>query len=141
MCESDAIPFPGGNKFPVVFKRQCPPFTAQFLFLAVSLSGCVTDSQFLAENSASALHVVESRGKFDLNCAEVTTSVLSRKVIQGIQTNAYGWRGASGWAGPWTEYTVGIRGCGRQAVYMAVCRDPDSCNAFSQTGPALNTPQ
>jgi len=104
------------------------------------LGGCVTDTQFLAQNSSAALRTAESRGKFELNCPQVTTSVLSQKVIQGMQ-GGYGWRGAGAWAGPWTEYTVGVRGCGRQAVYMTVCRDPDSCNAFSQTARILESPQ
>lgn len=37
----------------------------------------------------------------------------------------------------WTEYTIGVRGCGKQAVYETMCRDPDNCNAFAQTGRVL----
>jgi len=107
--------------------------------VSLLLGGCVTDAQFLAQNSSAALRTAESRGKFELNCPQVTSSVLSQKVIQGIQ-GGYGRYGGA-WAGPWTEYTVGVRGCGREAVYMAVCRDPDSCNAFSQTARVLETPQ
>ena len=137
---------------------MCTSYVSKFLFKSVSataistrwiglgaiaavnllLGGCVTDAQFLAQNSPSALRTAESRGKFELNCPQVTTSVLSQKVVQGIQG---GWRGTGTWAGPWTEYTVGVRGCGREAVYMAVCRDPDSCYAFSQTARVLDSPQ
>lgn len=106
--------------------------------LALLLGGCVTDAQFLAQNSAAALRAAETRGKFELNCPEVQTSVLSQKVIQSLQ--GYGWQGAGASVGPWTEYTVGVRGCGRQAVYMAVCRDENNCNAFSQTARVLETP-
>ena len=84
------------------------------------------------------MRAAETRGKFELNCQEVTSSVLSQKVVQGIQG---GYRAAGAWAGPWTEYTIGVRGCGRQVVYMAVCRDPENCNAFSQTARVLDGPQ
>ncbi|MGH8550163.1 MAG: hypothetical protein ACRERU_16480 [Methylococcales bacterium] len=131
----------GAVQSPIVFTRRNLQFTAHALLLSVLVGGCVTDTQFLAENSSSALRTAESRGKFELNCPQATASVLSQKVIQGVQTGAYGWRDAGAWAGPWTEYTVGVRGCGRQAVYMAVCRNPDSCNAFSQTANVLDAPQ
>jgi hypothetical protein len=106
---------------------------------ALLLGGCVTDAEFLQQNSASALRAAETRGKFELNCETVQTTVLSQKVVQSIQN--YGWRGAGVGAGPWTEYTVGVRGCGREAVYMAVCRDENNCNAFSQTANVLQAPQ
>ncbi len=117
-----------------------PQVIAPILLL---MSGCVTDAQFLAQNSTSALRIAENRGKFELNCPQVSTTVISQKVIQAVQTGGeyygiYSGRVGGAWAGPWTEYTVGVRGCGREVVYMAVCRDPDSCNAFSQTASVLN---
>lgn len=113
------------------------------MLLTLLLGGCVTDAEFLQQNSASALRAAEARGKFELNCPSVQTTVLSQKVVQSLQTGGYGWRagGAGAWAGPWTEYTVGVRGCGREAVYMAVCRDENNCNAFSQTANVLDAPQ
>lgn len=144
MCESNTT----GNHEEVRpangFRRPCLQFTILSLLCSVLLGGCATDSEFLAENLSSALRTAESRGKFELNCPGATTTLLSQKVIQSVQTGGqYGWRtaGAGAWAGPWTEYTVGVRGCGREAVYMAVCRDPDSCNAFSQTANVLNVPE
>ncbi|WP_045225043.1 hypothetical protein [Methyloterricola oryzae] len=106
--------------------------------VTVLFTGCVSDAQFLAENSPGALRTAEARGKFELNCEQVTTSVLSQKIIQGIQG---GYRAAGAWAGPWTQYTIGIRGCGREAVYETVCRDVENCNAFSQTARVLDAPQ
>jgi hypothetical protein len=119
--------------------RRSVRFTIYILVFALLVTGCVTDAQFLAQNSSAALRTAESRGKFELNCPEVTTAVLSQKVVEGVQ-GGYG-RFAGAWAGPWTEYTVGVRGCGREAVYVTVCRDPDSCNAFSQTARVLDAPQ
>jgi hypothetical protein len=120
-------------------RRPSGPGRLMAMALALLLGGCVTDAEFLQQNSASARRAAEARGKFELNCPTVQTTILSQKVVQGIQ--GYGWRGAGAWAGPWTEYTVGIRGCGREAVYMAVCRDENDCNAFSQTARVLDTPQ
>ena len=58
---------------------------------------------------------------FELNCQDVAPSVLSSKV-----TNVrYGYQR--------TEYTIGVRGCGRQAVYITYCLNPDTCNAISDT--------
>jgi hypothetical protein len=31
------------------------------------------------------------------------------------------------------EYTIGVEGCGKRSVYMAVCPDANNCNAFAQT--------
>lgn len=106
---------------------------------ALVLTGCATDAEFLAENASAALQTAEVRGKFELACPDVQTAILSRKVTQSI--HGYGWRGAGIHAGPWTEYTIGVRGCGRQAVYMTVCRDPNNCNAFSQSGQIQAAPE
>lgn len=123
--------------------RLPEPIRLGTMVLSLLLGGCVTDAEFLQQNSASALRTAEARGKFELNCPSVQTTVLSQKVIQSLQTGGYGWRagGAGTWAGPWTESTIGVRGCGREAVYMAVCRDENNCNAFSQTANVLEAPQ
>ncbi|WP_162560187.1 hypothetical protein [Methylotetracoccus oryzae] len=101
------------------------------MLFALLISACVTDAQFLAQNTSAATQTTESRAKFELDCPQVQTTSLSQKVVQSIQ-QGYGWRGGGMHAGPWTEYTIGVRGCGRQAVYMALCRDPANCNAFAQ---------
>jgi hypothetical protein len=38
------------------------------------------------------------------------------------------------------EYTIGVRGCGRQAIYLTYCRDPSDCNAIAQTGRVQEVP-
>lgn len=93
------------------------------LLASALLGGCMTDQQFLARNQSAAINATVSRAKFELNCPDVTASVLSSKVTQ-IQF-AY--------ANNRTEYTIGARGCGRQAVYITYCLDPDTCNAISDT--------
>jgi hypothetical protein len=92
------------------------------LMLAVALlDGCVTDQQFLAQNQSAAVGATVSRAKFELNCPDVTATVLSSKVTQFAYANNR------------TEYTIGARGCGRQSVYVTYCLTPDNCNALSDT--------
>ena len=104
------------------------------LALPLILSACATEAQFLAQNAPSALNTALSRGRFELNCPQATATVLSQKVtyINGL---GIGMGGGGGYE--WTEYTIGVRGCGKQAVYETMCRDPDNCNAFAQTGRVL----
>ena len=98
------------------------------LALPLILSACMTNAQFLAQNAPSALNTALARGRFELNCPQASGSVLSQKVtyINGI--------GMGGGGYEWTEYTIGVRGCGRQAVYETMCRDQDNCNAIANTG-------
>ncbi|WP_152225858.1 hypothetical protein [Pseudomonas sp. SCB32] len=90
---------------------------------AAAVSGCMTDQEFLAQNQNAAINATVSRAKFELDCPDVSASVLSSKVTQ-VQI-AY--------ANNRTEYTIGARGCGRQAVYITYCLDPNTCNAISDT--------
>jgi hypothetical protein len=86
--------------------------------LLLLAGGCVN---ILTQNAPSALQTAESRARFELNCPNVQASILSQKIVQG-------------WRFDGAEYTVGVRGCDRQAVYVTFCRDPQDCNALSQTG-------
>ncbi|MEI6269025.1 MAG: hypothetical protein WCP01_09120 [Methylococcaceae bacterium] len=108
------------------------------LLLPLLISACATEAQFLAQNSPSALKTALTRGQFELNCPQATGTVLSQKVtyINGL---GVGMGGGGGYE--WTEYTIGVRGCGKQAVYETMCRDPDNCNAFAQTGRVLDSRQ
>ena len=85
---------------------------------AALTNGCVN---ILAQNSAAALQTAQRRGQFELDCPQVDAEVLSQKTVEGIR-----WELA--------EYTIGVRGCGRQAIYLTYCRDPEDCNAFAQSG-------
>jgi len=110
------------------------------LVLPLIISACATEAQFLAENAPSAMNTALARGRFELNCPQATGTVLSQKVtyINGI---GMGMGGGGGYE--WTEYTIGVSGCGKRAVYETMCRDQDNCNAFgnnavSQSGQILN---
>jgi hypothetical protein len=104
------------------------------------LSACATEAQFLAQNAPSAMNTALARGRFELNCPQASATVLSQKVTY-INGMGIGMAGGGGYE--WTEYTVGVSGCGKRAVYETMCRDQDNCNAFgnnavSQTGQILN---
>jgi hypothetical protein len=81
-------------------------------------SACVSP---LVQNAPAAMQAATSRARFELNCPEVQATVLSQKVIEG-------------WRFEGSEYTIGVRGCGRQAVYVTYCGEMQNCNALSQTG-------
>lgn len=100
-------------------RRLRNPALVLALLLAV---GCVN---ILTQNAPSALQTTENRARFELNCPNVQASILSQKIVQG-------------WRFEGSEYTIGVRGCNREAVYVTFCRDPQDCNALSQTG-RINT--
>jgi hypothetical protein len=82
------------------------------------VSACVN---VVAQDAPGALRTAESRARFELNCPDVQATILSQKAIQG-------------WRFEGSEHTIGVRGCGREAVYETYCRDESDCNALSQTG-------
>jgi hypothetical protein len=92
---------------------------------AVFASACVN---IVAQNAPGALRVAENRAKFELNCQNVTATVLSQKEVEGLRFGG-------------SEHTIGVRGCGKEAVYITYCRDPSDCNAFSQTGRINSVPE
>ena len=101
--------------------------TLRFLVLPMMLLGCSVSS-YLDANQAAALTTAENRGKFELNCQQVDATMISRKIIQP-------WVGAV----ERCEYTIGVRGCGRQVVYLTVCLDEENCNAISDNGRVAET--
>ncbi|MDD5322593.1 MAG: hypothetical protein PHD43_18660 [Methylococcales bacterium] len=107
------------------------------LALPMMISACVTESQFLAQNAPSALNTALARGRFELNCPQASGTVLSQKVtyINGLGM------GMGGGGYEWTEYTIGVRGCGKSAVFETMCRDQDNCNAFAGNGQIIQNQQ
>ena len=90
-----------------------------------ALSGCQTTQAFLDANQAAAIKTADSRARFDLNCQDVQTQVLSSKIINPAPMYGGMWR---------AEYTIGVRGCGRQMVYETICLDSHDCNALADNG-------
>jgi hypothetical protein len=100
-----------------------------WLVMLIVVSGCASQQQFLNQIEPTALSAAQNRAQFELNCPSVTTSILSRKMIQPV------WVGGIERA----EYTIGVSGCGQRSVYMAVCPDASNCNAFAQTGRVIDS--
>jgi hypothetical protein len=108
------------------------------LVLPLIICACATEAQFLAQNAPAALNTALARGRFELNCPQANGTVLSQKVtyINGL---GVGMGGGGGYE--WTEYTIGVRGCGKSAVYETMCRDQDNCNAFAGNGQIIQNLQ
>jgi len=85
---------------------------------------CQTTQQFLDQNQGAALAAAQSRARFELNCPDVQAQVLSSKIIDPAPFAGGMWRG---------EYTIGVRGCNRQIVYITVCLDSNDCNAIADS--------
>jgi hypothetical protein len=113
------------------------PIRVGLAALALIISACATEAQFLAQNAPSALNTALARGRFELNCPLASGTVLSQKVTY---INGMG-MGMGGGGYEWTEYTIGVRGCGKSAVFETMCRDQDNCNAFAGNGQIIQNQQ
>ena len=80
--------------------------------------GCTT---IVGNNRPEAMETVAARAKFDLNCPDVGTLVLSEEIVPGYPTEG-------------SEHTIGVAGCGREAVYVAHCTDATDCKVVRQKG-------
>lgn len=92
--------------------------------IAMVAAGCAGQAQFLADNQEMAMQTAVNRGQFEMNCRQVTPSLISREVVQpalqgpfvnGIQR---------------AEYTVGVSGCGQRTTFVVICpQGGDGCFA------------
>jgi hypothetical protein len=85
--------------------------------LAATLFGvaCATQQQMLQDKQQMAIQAAESRARFEMNCADVTASVLSDEMTQPVLEGPY--LGGVERA----EFTIGVAGCGRRDTYVVVC--------------------
>jgi len=98
------------------------------LLLAVLAStGCVSQSQFLDSKQGEATQTVLNRAQFEMNCQEVTPTIISREVVepalQGPFVNGI----------ERAEYTIGVAGCGKRSTFVVIC--PDEGEGCFSTGP------
>jgi hypothetical protein len=97
------------------------------LMCASALSGCVSQAQFLDSKQGMALQTAAGRAQFEMNCQDVTPTVISREVVQPALQ------------GPWVsgirraEYTIGVAGCEKRKVFMVIC--PDGGEGCFAAGP------
>jgi hypothetical protein len=101
------------------------PYTRPLALIAVlTVSGCVSQSQFLASKEPLAIQTALQRARFEIQCPEATGTVLSREVLPpvlegprvgGIQR---------------AQYTVGVAGCGQHTTSVVLCPEGgDGCFA------------
>ena len=77
----------------------------------VTLVSCQSTGQILASEEGVATQTAVRRGQFELGCPEATGTILSSNMLQPVL-----WGGEER-----AEYTVGVSGCDKRAVYVVVC--------------------
>lgn len=88
-------------------------FRIMWAFVALaSVAGCQSQSQMLADEQTVAIQAAVRRGQFELACPNATGTVLSSNFLQPV---LYGGLERA-------EYTIGVAGCGKRAVYVSVCQ-------------------
>jgi nitrous oxidase accessory protein NosD len=92
-----------------------------------ALTGCVSQTQFLDSKQGMAIQTATGKAQFELNCQETQATVISREVIEpalqgrfmnGIQR---------------AEFTIGVRGCDKKAMFVVIC--PDGGEGCFAAGP------
>ena len=89
----------------------------------LTIAGCQSQGQVLAGDQGVAIQTAERRGKFELNCPAATGEILSSNMLQPVL-----WGGEER-----AEYTVGVNGCGKRAVYIVICPE-GSTGCFAGSG-------
>ena len=87
------------------------PWLAAAIIGTATLSGCQSQGQILASEEGVATQTAVRRGQFELGCQEATGTILSSNMLQPVL-----WGGEER-----AEYTVGVSGCGKRAVYVVIC--------------------
>ena len=92
--------------------------------LAVVLTGCQTTAQVMDASQPQALSIAKRRAQFEMMCADVSTTVLSREEVPPVLQ----FRGI-----PRLEYTIGAAGCGKRGTYLVICPE-DGSGCFAAAG-------
>ena len=101
--------------------------TVLTLAAITALTGCVSQTQFLDNKQGPAIQTATGKAQFELNCQETQATVISREVVQpalqgpfmnGIQR---------------AEFTIGVRGCDKKAMFVVIC--PDGGEGCFAAGP------
>jgi len=95
--------------------------------LALTVAGCASDQEVLANQQGMAIQTALSRGKFELNCPAATGTVLSQEkkepVIRGPLVSGM----------ERVQYTVGVAGCDQRKSYVVICEIGGS-GCFAEDG-------
>ncbi|WP_372521846.1 hypothetical protein [Sulfuricaulis sp.] len=90
---------------------------------ALAATGCQSPAQILSQEQGKAVDTAVQRGRFEMACPRATGTVLSSNMLQPAV-----WGGLER-----AEYTVGLEGCGKRAVYIVVCQ-VGSVSCFAVSG-------
>jgi hypothetical protein len=77
----------------------------------LTVVGCQSQGQILTSEEGVATQTAVRRGQFELGCPQATGTILSSTMLQPVL-----WGGEER-----AEYTVGVSGCGKRAIYVVVC--------------------
>jgi outer membrane lipoprotein-sorting protein len=92
-------------------------------FVAIAVSGC-SGTPPAEKYQQAALDTASARARFEMNCPDAQATVLSTKEIEPISFRFGVAR---------MEYTIGIRGCGREMTLVTICaEDGSGCVAGNQ---------
>lgn len=94
----------------------------------IALGGCASGPPFIDQMQPEAVNMAVRRGQFELNCPGATGEMISRETLQPV-VQTFRYSGTSR-----AEYTVGVRGCGKEATYVVICPDNGSGNCFAGGG-------
>lgn len=92
------------------------PRTSSVTILAWLLTGCVSDTELLSENTTVALRTANERARADLRCERTNASILTEAEEPGPPLGEL-----------YSAYQVRVEGCGKQVVYRIECRDEKIC--------------
>lgn len=92
--------------------------------LLAMLAGCQTTAQVMDASQPQALSIAKRRAQFEMMCADVSTTVLSREEVPPVLQ----FRGT-----PRLEYTIGFAGCGKRGTYLVICPE-DGSGCFAAAG-------
>jgi len=92
------------------------------------ITGCATQGGFISDKKDPAVASALTRGRFDLGCATANATVLSSNYLPKAESGD--WKGLER-----AEFTIGVVGCDKKAVYTVVCPDKsDTCQPPQPSG-------
>jgi hypothetical protein len=94
------------------------------LMSVLTLTACAASQGLLDRRQGIAMQTAVTRGQSELNCQEVTPTLISRELIKPVL------QGGSAKSTERAEYTVGISGCDKRGIFVVICiEDIDVCFA------------
>ncbi|MEZ9200258.1 hypothetical protein [Shewanella sp. 10N.286.54.B9] len=94
------------------------------LALSVFLVGCQSPTEYLQSYQPEATKSAENRFKFENDCSDVSSTMISSKkiAIDGFRQD---------FERP--QYQIGVKGCKVKQVYTVNCNEGDGCTVIAAT--------